>query len=172
VSPDLLASLSDEDRSRLRPAPPPRSAEPMKAKLTERRFSDPAWIFERKLDGIRAMAFRHGSEARLVSRTGQNLNPSYPELVEALEAEKAEDFVADGEIVAFEGGQTSFARLQGRMQLRDPDRHRGLPLPLRPRPPRRPRPHPAAAALAQGAAATGAAVRGAGPLHRAPQRAR
>jgi DNA ligase D-like protein (predicted ligase) len=80
----------------------------MKAKLTERRFSDPAWIFERKLDGIRAMAF----------------NPSYPELVEALEAEKAEDFVADGEIVAFEGGQTSFARLQGRMQLRDPDRAR------------------------------------------------
>ena len=29
-------------------------AEPMKAKLTDRPFSDPAWVFERKLDGIRA----------------------------------------------------------------------------------------------------------------------
>jgi bifunctional non-homologous end joining protein LigD len=96
----------------------------MKAKLTERRFSDPGWIFERKLDGIRAMVFRHGDEARLVSRTGQNLSPSYPELIEALEADPADDFVADGEIVAFEGGRTSFARLQGRMQLRDPVRAR------------------------------------------------
>jgi bifunctional non-homologous end joining protein LigD len=96
----------------------------MKAKLTERRFSDPGWIFERKLDGIRAMAYRHGDEARLVSRTGQHLSPSYPELIEALEADSADDFVADGEIVAFEGGRTSFARLQGRMQLRDPARAR------------------------------------------------
>jgi bifunctional non-homologous end joining protein LigD len=124
VTEDPLASLGDQDRRRLRRAPPPRSAEPMKARLTERRFSDSGWIFERKLDGIRAMAFRQGAEARLVSRTGQNLSPSYPELIEALEADPADDFVADGEIVAFEGSQTSFARLQGRMQLRDPARAR------------------------------------------------
>jgi bifunctional non-homologous end joining protein LigD len=124
VSADILATLGEEDRRLLRRAPPPRTAEPMKATLTERRFSDPDWIFERKLDGIRAMVFRQGGMVRLISRTGQNLNPSYPELVEALEADPADDFVADGEIVAFEGGRTSFARLQGRMQLRDPVRAR------------------------------------------------
>jgi DNA ligase D-like protein (predicted ligase) len=97
--------------------------EPMKAKLSERRFSDPGWIFERKLDGVRAIAIKHGGEARLVSRTGRRL-VAYPELTEALEANAADELVADGEIVAFEGRQTSFARLQGRMQIQDPEEAR------------------------------------------------
>ncbi|MDX6610590.1 MAG: bifunctional non-ous end joining protein LigD [Solirubrobacterales bacterium] len=97
--------------------------EPMKAKLTERRFSDPGWIFERKLDGVRAIAIKHGGEVRLISRTGRVLT-AYPELLEALVAEPAEEFVADGEIVAFEGDRTSFARLQGRMQIQDPEQAR------------------------------------------------
>jgi DNA ligase D-like protein (predicted ligase) len=92
----------------------------MKAVLAKEAFSDPAWIFERKLDGVRALAFREGSDVRLLSRTGRTLNGGYPELVEALESDPCADFVADGEIVAFEGGVTSFSRLQGRMQLSDP----------------------------------------------------
>lgn len=111
--------LSKPERAKLRPAEPPRSAKPMKAKLTERPFSDRGWIFERKLDGIRAIVHRHGDAVRLVSRTGKPL-VAYPELTEALAAEPADDFVADGEIVAFEGSRTSFARLQGRMQIQDP----------------------------------------------------
>ena len=39
----------------------------------------------------------------LTSRTGKTLTPAYPELVEALDAEPATEFLADGEIVAFEG---------------------------------------------------------------------
>jgi bifunctional non-homologous end joining protein LigD len=103
--------------------------EPMKARLTDRPFSDPAWVFERKLDGIRAIVHRHGDGVELVSRTGQRLR-SYPELEEALAAEPAEDFVADGEIVAFDGPRTSFARLQGRMQIQDPEaaRRTGIPV--------------------------------------------
>ena len=31
---------------------------PMLATLTQDRFTDPAWIFERKLDGVRAVAVR------------------------------------------------------------------------------------------------------------------
>ena len=95
----------------------------MKAKLTERRFSDPGWLFERKLDGVRAIAIKSGGEVRLISRTGRRL-VAYPELVEALAADAAEEFVVDGEIVAFEGAQTSFSRLQGRMQLQDPEQAR------------------------------------------------
>jgi bifunctional non-homologous end joining protein LigD len=96
----------------------------MLAVLTEDRFSNPAWIFERKLDGERCLAFRRGAAVRLLSRTRKQLNGTYPELAEALLAQASDDFVADGEVVAFEGAQTSFARLQQRMQLRDPEQAR------------------------------------------------
>ena len=95
--------------------------EPMKAVLASTPFSDPGWIFERKLDGVRCLGFRDGPRARLVSRTGRDMSRSYPELVTALEREPCDDFVADGEIVAFHGAVTSFARLQRRMQLSDPE---------------------------------------------------
>jgi ATP-dependent DNA ligase len=84
----------------------------MKATLTDKPFSDPDWIYERKLDGVRCMAFRDGGPVRLVSRTGLALD--YPELVEALEAEPEKRFVVDGEVVAFKGRQTSFELLQRR----------------------------------------------------------
>lgn len=97
-----------------------KAREPMKAKLTDRPFSDPAWVFERKLDGIRAAVRKRGGEVTLTSRTDKPLTSAYPELVEALEAEPAGDFLADGEIVAFDGARTSFERLQGRMGIHDP----------------------------------------------------
>jgi bifunctional non-homologous end joining protein LigD len=92
----------------------------MLARLTKKRFSDPDWLFERKLDGERALAFRYDREIRLLSRNRKDLHASYPELVDALDRQPCTDFVADGEIVAFQGHLTSFARLQGRMQTRDP----------------------------------------------------
>jgi DNA ligase D-like protein (predicted ligase) len=96
----------------------------MKAVLHDRPFSDPDWIFERKLDGVRCLAFRTPGGVRLLSRTDKLLNNSYPELVEALEREPTPEFVVDGEIVAFSGHITSFSRLQGRMQISDPERAR------------------------------------------------
>jgi bifunctional non-homologous end joining protein LigD len=96
----------------------------MKARLTDERFSDPDWIFEHKLDGVRCVAFRSPRGVRLRSRTDRPLNRSYPELVEALAGQESDDFVVDGEIVAFSGGVTSFSRLQGRMQIDDPQRAR------------------------------------------------
>ena len=94
--------------------------EPMKPKLHDGPFSDPDWVFERKLDGIRAAVHRDSAGVTLASRTGRSLSSAYPELVEALEAEQASSFLADGEIVAFKGSQTSFERLQGRMGVHDP----------------------------------------------------
>src|SRR3954471_20465498 len=91
----------------------------MKAVLTDRAFSDPGWVFERKLDGIRCGVIRRGGGVRLVSRTGQDMTRTYPELADELGG--GPDLVADGEIVAFKGGITSFERLQGRMQIRDPE---------------------------------------------------
>jgi ATP-dependent DNA ligase len=95
----------------------------MKAVLTDQPFSDPGWVFERKLDGVRCGAIRTGGTVRLLSRSGQDMTRSYPELVEALEVD-GPDLILDGEIVAFEKGRTSFERLQRRMQIHDPARAR------------------------------------------------
>ena len=86
----------------------------MLAVLTHRRFSDPDWIFERKLDGIRCLAFKAERRVRLRSRNDLSLNGRFPEIVAALEDDPVTDVVLDGEIVAFDGAQTSFARLQQR----------------------------------------------------------
>ena len=52
--------------------------EPMAATLTQERFTGPEWVFERKLDGIRLLAFKHGAEVRLLSRNRLPQNASYP----------------------------------------------------------------------------------------------
>ncbi|HKN98449.1 MAG TPA: non-homologous end-joining DNA ligase [Pseudonocardiaceae bacterium] len=94
----------------------------MLATLTDQRFSDPGWLFERKLDGVRALAVRDGDPPELWSRNHKTIGASYPELVAELERRGPDRFVADGEIVAFEGNQTSFARLQARIHLTDAKR--------------------------------------------------
>ena len=94
--------------------------EPELATLTKDRFSDPAWIFERKFDGERCLAFRSGSRLRLMTRNQQLVTGTYPEIADALSAQDAADFVVDGEVVAFEGDQTRFSRLQQRLGVRDP----------------------------------------------------
>ena len=91
----------------------------MKAVLWDEAFSDPGWIFERKLDGVRCLAHRDKRGVSLVSRTDRTMNADYPEIVAALEAEPCGDFVVDGEVVAFGSrGITSFSRLQRRHRER------------------------------------------------------
>jgi bifunctional non-homologous end joining protein LigD len=113
---DCLAKLTAQERDLAPAAPAPRTAGAMKAMLTEERFSDPNWIYERKLDGIRCIAIRDGDRLDLLSRNDLRQNDRYPELVDALAAERCERFAVDGEVVAFEGPQTSFARLAQRHQ--------------------------------------------------------
>jgi bifunctional non-homologous end joining protein LigD len=112
----LLAKLTPQERGLAPPAPAPRSAGAMKAVLTDERFSDPNWIFERKLDGIRCIAIRSGKDLQLLSRNDLRQNERYPELADALSAERCQEFAVDGEVVAFDGSQTSFARLAQRHQ--------------------------------------------------------
>jgi DNA ligase D-like protein (predicted ligase) len=104
--------------------------EPMLATLTERRFSLPGWIFERKFDGERCLVFRKGGRVRLLSRNRHRLNETYPELEAAIKNLGTADFIADGEIVAFDGGTTSFSRLQSRMQVTDRERARRIAVPV------------------------------------------
>lgn len=91
----------------------------MLATLTHNHFSHAEWIYERKFDGERTMAFRKGARAWLLTRNRKDISDTYPEVIGALERQHCDDFVVDGEIVAFEGSVSSFARLQKRMQIRD-----------------------------------------------------
>jgi bifunctional non-homologous end joining protein LigD len=99
---------------------PPDWLDPELATLTTDRFSDPAWIYERKFDGERCLAYRDGAQLRLMTRNQQQVTSTYPEIAAALRAQAATGFVVDGEVVAFDGEQTSFSRLQRRLGVRDP----------------------------------------------------
>jgi bifunctional non-homologous end joining protein LigD len=87
----------------------------MLATLTRDRFSDPDWIFEPKLDGIRCLAFRKGKGLDLFSRNHLSLNHRYSELEGPLLKQRAQHFVVDGEVVALEGEISRFSVLQRRM---------------------------------------------------------
>lgn len=115
-----FAAAGAEELSGLRRAKPPRWVSPMLATLTEKHFSDPDWIFERKLDGVRCLAFRDNDGLRLMSRNRLEMSSYYPELAAAFARQPSSDFIVDGEIVAFEGKATSFSRLQGRLGVRNP----------------------------------------------------
>jgi len=95
--------------------------EPELATLTRDRFFDPDWLYERKFDGERCLAYRDASGIRLLTRNRQQVNSTYPELVAALAGQQTADFVLDGEVVALAGRATSFSRLQQRLGVRTPD---------------------------------------------------
>src|SRR4051794_7776489 len=81
---------------------------PMKAVLTADRPAGPEWVFERKLDGIRCLAVKHGGRTRLYSRNELSLDDRYPSILAALDGHAADGFVIDGEAVAFVGGRDRF----------------------------------------------------------------
>src|SRR5262244_3668328 len=73
----------------------PEWIEPMAATLTQERFAGPEWIFERKLDGIRMLAFKNGSDVKLYSRN--RLLQHYPAVAEAISKLPVRDVILDGE---------------------------------------------------------------------------
>ena len=110
-----LALMSSDGRPTPSPQPP---LEPMLATLTDRTFDDPAWLFEPKWDGIRALAVCD-EKTKLFSRRGNDITDGYPELSTLHSRLVALDAILDGEIVAFDDGKPSFQKLQQRMHVRD-----------------------------------------------------
>ncbi|SFE41929.1 DNA ligase D [Actinopolyspora alba] len=111
--------LSAESREKLREQPSPEWSEPTLATLVHEPFSHSDWLFEPKLDGERCLIVRHGDRVDVLSRNRKSLDRTYPEIVAAVPRLVEPDCVLDGEVVAFDGELTSFARLQQRMQLVD-----------------------------------------------------
>ncbi len=87
----------------------------MLATLTARRDFGDDWLLERKFDGERCVARKTGSDVRLESRSGKDLTDTYPEVRAAVAVQQSPDLLLDGEVVAYDGGQTSFSRLQQRL---------------------------------------------------------
>jgi DNA ligase D-like protein (predicted ligase) len=79
--------------------------EPMAATLTQERFSGPEWTFERKLDGIRLLAFKNDRRVRLLSRNRLPQNEAYPSVVEAVARLPAKELILDGEATGVWGRQ-------------------------------------------------------------------
>jgi bifunctional non-homologous end joining protein LigD len=84
--------------------------EPMKA-LPAEKLPEGDFIYEVKLDGYRALAFKDGKAVRLISRNNKPFN--YPQLIDALKGLRSKQVVLDGEIAALdEKGRSSFQLLQ------------------------------------------------------------
>ena len=97
------------------------------------------WLFELKWDGIRALVVADGEKIRLLSRNGNDMSASYPELTDR-SCWPPQDFIADGEIIAV--GPPRQARLrappgkdetdQAGRREKGPRRHPGTADALRP----------------------------------------
>ena len=70
--------------------------EPMAATLTQERFTGPDWVFERKFDGIRLLAYKRGGDVQLYSRN--RILQHLPEVTAAVARLPVDDIVLDGEM--------------------------------------------------------------------------
>ena len=78
---------------------------PMAATLTQERFSGPEWVFERKYDGIRLLAYKKGDDVQLFSRN--HLPQDLPAIQHAIERLQHDELILDGEIT-WGGGPVAY----------------------------------------------------------------
>jgi DNA ligase D-like protein (predicted ligase) len=102
----------------------------MLATLTDRRDFGQDWLLERKLDGERCVARKDAGEVRLESRNGKDLTGTYPEVRDAIASQATRQMLLDGELVAYDGEQTSFGRLQQRLGVARPSAQLIAPYPV------------------------------------------
>jgi ATP-dependent DNA ligase len=81
----------------------------MAATLTQERFVGPEWIFERKYDGIRLIAYKKGRDVRLYSRNRLLQNEAYPAIVSAIAELPARNAILDGEATGVWGSRGRIA---------------------------------------------------------------
>jgi bifunctional non-homologous end joining protein LigD len=97
----------------------PAAIYPMLATAIEKPFDNPAFLFEIKWDGYRAVAFIDNGRVRFVSRNQNDLTAQYPELATLPKFVKAGRAILDGEIVALDDqGRPSFSLMQQRTGFR------------------------------------------------------
>jgi bifunctional non-homologous end joining protein LigD len=104
-----------KDRGR---SPMPKDIQPMLATLSEKPFDNDDWLFELKLDGIRAIVVKDGPKLDMWTRNAKSMTNRFPILAEAVDALPADSVILDGEIVALdEKGHSRFGLIQPRIHL-------------------------------------------------------
>jgi bifunctional non-homologous end joining protein LigD len=99
-------------------APMPRNIQPMLATLVEKPFSKEDWLYELKLDGIRAIVAKNGTKLDMWTRNAKSLAKRFPTLAAAFAELPVDTAVLDGEIVALdEKGYSHFSLIQPRIHL-------------------------------------------------------
>ncbi len=99
-------------------SPFPRIVQPMLATLVEKPFNNEDWLFELKLDGMRAIAVKNGADVDMWTRNAKKLAHRFPTLAKAFQGLPVETAILDGEIVALDGrGHSKFELLQPRIHL-------------------------------------------------------
>ena len=85
---------------------------PMLAKLHDKIFDNPNWVYEIKWDGYRAIAEIKGNDTLLYSRNGLSFKEDYPIVYQELQKIKG-NVIIDGEIVGLDdNGVSKFQLLQ------------------------------------------------------------
>jgi bifunctional non-homologous end joining protein LigD len=100
--------------------------QPMAATLTQERFTNPDWVFERKYDGIRLLAFKQGAAVRLYSRNRLLQNDARPRIVKAMAALPLQQLILDGEAMWGSGSEVEYQVFD--ILWREHDDLRALPL--------------------------------------------
>lgn len=96
----------------------PKSVSPMRAVLGEP-FTDPAFTFELKYDGMRALAYGQDDHLRIVTRLGNVVTAQFPELEGLSEGMRARSWIVDGEIAALDdAGLSRFDLLAPRIHAK------------------------------------------------------
>ena len=95
-----------------------KNIKPMLLEETYKPFNDKNYIYELKFDGIRALIYVSKKDITIISRRGNILNKTFPELLE-IKNNITNKCIFDGEIVLMEDSKPSFQKLQERMRLKN-----------------------------------------------------
>ncbi len=96
----------------------PKSVEPMLATPGEKPFDNDNWLFELKLDGVRALVMKNGSKLDMWTRNAKSMTKRFPALAEAIRGLVPDTAILDGEIVTLdEKGHSHFGMIQPRIHL-------------------------------------------------------
>jgi bifunctional non-homologous end joining protein LigD len=99
----------------------PKDIQPMLATLSSKAFDNPDWLFELKMDGVRALVIKDGEKLEMHTRNSRPLAERFPTLASGMKELPADSVVLDGEIVALDGeGHSHFELIQPRIHLSRP----------------------------------------------------
>jgi DNA ligase-1 len=104
------------------------SPEPTAEAIAER-LADPVWL-EEKYDGIRCQVHKEGTRVELYSRELRRITSQFPDVARQVLLVEA-DFIADGELLAWQGERAlPFAELQKRLGRKGDDFFLGTEIPI------------------------------------------